>query len=273
MLSTMCFVLQPLYTSSRMSQILAEALQDVQWAEEQLEAAETALLTRNCTQHQQLLPTVRQLKLWWLPPVKPVKHANASAPLPPRLPPRLPLRLPPWSPASLFMRLPPWSPASLFTGRRRVSRWRLCCSASRRSISRTSRRGTTRTSTSSSGASRRARIICCSCTRSPSRSSSRACLTSPTSRRSPGAAEARTTRARRSQRPARVAPPASRSNGTVQRFLFLVFFTGFLMDFSLVNKCVSDKCLELHTQTLSVKAALVDCRHTDTCTHGHARRV
>jgi hypothetical protein len=89
-----------------MSQILAEALQDVQWAEEQLEAAETALLTRNCTQHQQLLPTVRQLKLWWLPPVKPVKHANASAPLPPRLPPRLPLRLPPWSPASLFMHWP-----------------------------------------------------------------------------------------------------------------------------------------------------------------------
>jgi hypothetical protein len=106
MLSTMCFVLQPLYTSSRMSQILAEALQDVQWAEEQLEAAETALLTRNCTQHQQLLPTVRQPKLWWLPPVKPVKHANASAPLPPRLPPRLPLRLPPWSPASLFMHWP-----------------------------------------------------------------------------------------------------------------------------------------------------------------------
>jgi hypothetical protein len=33
-----------------MSQILAEALQDVQWAEEQLEAVETALLTRNCTQ-------------------------------------------------------------------------------------------------------------------------------------------------------------------------------------------------------------------------------
>jgi hypothetical protein len=75
-----------------MSQLLTEALQDVRWAEEQLEAAETVVLARNGTQYQELLPT--QPTLWWLPPVnqvKPVKHANASASLPvPRLPPRLP---------------------------------------------------------------------------------------------------------------------------------------------------------------------------------------
>ncbi len=47
-----------------MSQLLTQALQDVLWAEEQLEAAEPALLARNRTQQP---------------------------------------RLPPWAPASLFM--------------------------------------------------------------------------------------------------------------------------------------------------------------------------
>ncbi len=39
-----------------MSQLLTEALQDVRWTEEQLEAAETALLARNRTQQPCLPP-------------------------------------------------------------------------------------------------------------------------------------------------------------------------------------------------------------------------
>jgi hypothetical protein len=94
-------------TPSRMSQLLTEALQDVRWAEEQLEAAEAAVLARNGTQ---LLPEIGQPKLWWFPPVKAVKqvkpanHSNVTFPVP-RLPP-LPPRLPPWAPASLFTHWP-----------------------------------------------------------------------------------------------------------------------------------------------------------------------
>jgi hypothetical protein len=107
--------------------------QHVLWAEEQLEAAETAVLARNGTHAAhaglaKLPPTIGHPKFWWLSVVETVKDANASAPLPPRLPP--------WAPASLFI-----------TGRRRVRGRRRRCRASRRRISRTSRYWTTPTPT------------------------------------------------------------------------------------------------------------------------------
>ena len=107
---------------SRMSQLLTEALQEVRWAEEQLEAAATAVLARNGTHGRndtraataglaKLPPSLGQPKLWWLPaeeqllaaevakpakPAQPAKPANASAAP----------RLPPWAPASLILHWP-----------------------------------------------------------------------------------------------------------------------------------------------------------------------
>jgi hypothetical protein len=102
-------------TPLRMSQLLTEALQDVRWAEEQLEAAAAAVLARNGTHARngtpagpaRLPPTIGQPKLWWLPaaeakpakpakPAQPAKLANASAAP----------RLPPWAPASLILHWP-----------------------------------------------------------------------------------------------------------------------------------------------------------------------
>ena len=112
-------------TPSRMSQLLTEALQDVRWAEEQLEAAAAAVLARNGMHARngtharygthagaaKLPPTLGQPKLWWLPaeeqllaaevakpakPAQPAKPANASAAP----------RLPPWAPASLILHWP-----------------------------------------------------------------------------------------------------------------------------------------------------------------------
>ena len=74
-----------------MSQLLAEALQDVRWAEAQLGAAATAVLARNGTHARngtpadpaRLPPAIGQPKLWWLPAAeaaeaaKPAKPANA----------------------------------------------------------------------------------------------------------------------------------------------------------------------------------------------------
>ncbi len=67
--------LRPIYDTPRMSQLLTEALQDVLWAEEQLEAAAAAVLARNGTHARigapagpaKLPPSLGQPKLWWLP--------------------------------------------------------------------------------------------------------------------------------------------------------------------------------------------------------------
>jgi hypothetical protein len=99
-----------------MSQLLTEALQEVRWAEEQLEAAAAAVLARNGTHARndtraataglaKLPPMFGQPKLWWLPAeeqllaaevAKLAKPANASAAP----------RLPPWAPASLILHWP-----------------------------------------------------------------------------------------------------------------------------------------------------------------------
>ncbi len=46
-----------------MSQLLAEAMKELQWAEEQLEEAGKTLLHRNGSR----FPTIGQPKLWWVP--------------------------------------------------------------------------------------------------------------------------------------------------------------------------------------------------------------
>ena len=61
-----------------MSQLLAEAMQELQWAEEQLSQAGKTLLHRNGSR----FPTIGQPKLWWVP------AANASRPALPQVAPR-----------------------------------------------------------------------------------------------------------------------------------------------------------------------------------------
>ena len=103
-------------TPSRMSQLLTEALQDVRWAEEQLEAAAAAVLARNGTHGRndtraatagpaKLPPMFGQPKLWWLPAEEQLLSAELAQPAKPANASAAP-RLPPWAPASLILHWP-----------------------------------------------------------------------------------------------------------------------------------------------------------------------
>jgi len=102
--------------TSRMSQLLTEALQEMRWAEEQLEAAAGVVVGRNGSQH--LPPTLGQPKLSWLPaevakPAKPAKPARVSAPAPPLAPLDVAKPAKHAQPANASAPAPPWAPAEL----------------------------------------------------------------------------------------------------------------------------------------------------------------